>query len=330
MRALEFENEQQVRSYYNSRYEANYMDEWDVGKIMMVKDILLSLRVSPGSRILDYGCGTGFFTDLIRRFSMRVEVVGADISEAAVTKARKRLPQISFMVLNRDTMDPASQLFDIIFTHHVLEHVFDLRRTIEDIRSRLAPGGCIVHILPCANEGSLEYRICACYPDGIEKERGNRFFCEDPSHLRRLTSNDLIALHAAEGLTVEKEFYANQFWGAVRLISEANPKYIAELLDPRRALPDRRSFVLLWRTAMVSLFWLRFAARMNFRKKFDLSRQSWRQVVAGFGIGTLGLLCWPASRLIDWIVCFLSSWEWRRRNADRAGSEMALVFRDAR
>jgi len=119
---------------------------------------------------LDFGCGNGVFTDVIKRaLPTGWKVYGTDISEIAIENVKKRYPECVFFVA--DDEEFISKRFDFLFTHHVLEHVYNLAQVLKKINDRLKDESTILHILPCGNEGSFEHSICLLRKDGINKMR---------------------------------------------------------------------------------------------------------------------------------------------------------------
>src|SRR5262249_3679663 len=153
---------------------------------------------------LDFGCGTGVFTEVLADALPGWTAFGTDIVETALVKARSRVPSATFAPL-----DDLSGRFDLIFSHHVLEHVMDIRETAARIGRLCAPNGVALNILPCGNPGSFESDICAAVRDGVDPERSNRFYFEDESHLRRLTSDQLVEILDAAGLAPKDVLFAN-------------------------------------------------------------------------------------------------------------------------
>jgi SAM-dependent methyltransferase len=75
-----------------------------------------------GRRVLDVGCGTGFFVEQYR--SLGADVVGVDISEVAVHSLRRRCPAGCFV--HRDAAsEPLGDLgtFDLVSAWEVMMHV---------------------------------------------------------------------------------------------------------------------------------------------------------------------------------------------------------------
>ncbi len=107
----------------------------------------------------------------------------------------------------------------------------NLSETFATFNTYLKPNASQLHILRCGNRGSLEYRICDLKSNGIEK--GNRFFFEEPGHLRRLTTDEFTNCERQIGFTLKKEFYSNQFDGAINWITKSSPRFVKKLTDDK-------------------------------------------------------------------------------------------------
>jgi 2-polyprenyl-3-methyl-5-hydroxy-6-metoxy-1,4-benzoquinol methylase len=109
-----------------------------------IAEILAFTR--PESPILEIGCATGEFLATLRRYG-RQNVVGTDWSLNASQIAQKRH---GLQVYTGDLLElelPVEH-FDLIVTRHVLEHVADPRRTLEQVNKLLRPGGLAIFTIP--------------------------------------------------------------------------------------------------------------------------------------------------------------------------------------
>ena len=52
----------------------------------------------PGAKVLDVGCASGGFFNIMRSFAPHVEYTGIDLSDKAVELAKERYPEAKFMV----------------------------------------------------------------------------------------------------------------------------------------------------------------------------------------------------------------------------------------
>jgi 23S rRNA (guanine745-N1)-methyltransferase len=111
---------------------------------------LAGIRIPRGARVLDVGCGDGFYlASLAGRFGL--EGFGVDISTAAVDAAAQRYPGQRWIAANGDRRLPfADQSFDCILS-------ITARHNPEEFHRLLAPGGRLLLALP-ANDDLAELR----------------------------------------------------------------------------------------------------------------------------------------------------------------------------
>jgi 2-polyprenyl-3-methyl-5-hydroxy-6-metoxy-1,4-benzoquinol methylase len=116
-------------------------------------------------KILDLGCGTGWFAHRLAQFG---EVTGIDLSETAIALARSQFPGVSFLCGNlHEAALPAGQ-FDIVVAQEVIAHVPDQPAFVRRIAELLKPDRYL--IVTTANKLVMERVDWASEPPGhIEK-----------------------------------------------------------------------------------------------------------------------------------------------------------------
>jgi SAM-dependent methyltransferase len=110
------------------------------------------LRLAPGQRVLDLGCGPG---DILQ-FLPAVDYVGYDINPAYIERARKRFAgRGKFHCQAVDENLPVENPFDVVIAHGVLHHLDDeaARALFRLARRALKPGGRLVTFDGCYAEG---------------------------------------------------------------------------------------------------------------------------------------------------------------------------------
>jgi len=107
------------------------------------------LKIAPGDRILDVGCGAGFFLRIAARLGAIVQ--GVEPSEVGAERARASGLTVFTGGLEDYAAKYAGKPFDIITANHVLEHVPDPVATLSVIKSLLAPGGFVWIAVPNAD-----------------------------------------------------------------------------------------------------------------------------------------------------------------------------------
>jgi ubiquinone/menaquinone biosynthesis C-methylase UbiE len=100
--------------------------------------------LSPSPRLLDFGCGPGYFSILFARMGYLVD--GFDISENSVTFARKLAQKhgydemTNFVVGVAEDLSYGDESFDTVCGIDILHHV-DITRSVQECHRVLKPGG---------------------------------------------------------------------------------------------------------------------------------------------------------------------------------------------
>jgi len=104
-------------------------------------------NVRAGDRVLDLGCGEGDFTVWLAEAGARV--LGVDVAEAALRRARRRHPGVEFELAPIDGELPVPDAsYDVVWASEVIEHVADTGRWLSEVRRVLAPGGRLLVTTP--------------------------------------------------------------------------------------------------------------------------------------------------------------------------------------
>jgi 2-polyprenyl-3-methyl-5-hydroxy-6-metoxy-1,4-benzoquinol methylase len=108
------------------------------------------LRVAPGMRVLDVGCGVGRWSRLLA--ARGAHVTGVDLSPTMIDEARRRAADAGlgdrcrFLVQDSSVLD-AGEPFDLVLGVTVLQHILDpqaLHAAVTQIARHAAPHGRIV------------------------------------------------------------------------------------------------------------------------------------------------------------------------------------------
>lgn len=119
---------------------------WDRSAESRLRVSLAAIRALAPRRVLDVGCGDGFFGLRIQA-ETGAEVWGVDISQASVSLAESR--GLPCRVCDAGSAIPFEDgYFDLVFCGEVLEHMLNPDRFLEEIRRVLAPGGHVVLTTP--------------------------------------------------------------------------------------------------------------------------------------------------------------------------------------
>jgi SAM-dependent methyltransferase len=100
----------------------------------------------PGARVVDLGCGSGVFTELLRRRGY--SAVGVDISPKLVTLGRARYPGLELLEGDAENLPFPSGSFDGALLSGLVHHFPDPRRLAAEVNRILKPGGRFVAFDP--------------------------------------------------------------------------------------------------------------------------------------------------------------------------------------
>lgn len=306
-------------NYYEERYARGYMETFPDETRRKIVEVIHSLDLPESGEALDYGCGNGRLTEVIRQALPGWRVYGTDISTIAIEKARECFPNCNFFVAGDEEF--ADKKFDFLFTHHVLEHVYNLRQVFDEMVHRLKDTSAMLHILPCGNEGSFEHSICLLRKDGIDPELENRFFFDGEGHVRRLDTERLSKLCAERGFVLTKEYYSYQYHGAIDLITQSGPWYARMLTDTSSAVDENAKRKLRkLRYYLMGISMMRLPVQVE--SKWGKKNKTVRDYIFLLG----GLALYIFAKPVDLYWRGKTREEWRTRKMERNGSEMLLYF----
>jgi len=110
-----------------------------------------TLFPEPAGRLLDVGCGSGFYLPLLSRYAE--EIVGFDLSPEMVEGAwelirAKGVSNVELFIGDAEQIDLPAGTFDYILCFDVLHHIPDLPGALKEMYRLLRPGGRLVAIEP--------------------------------------------------------------------------------------------------------------------------------------------------------------------------------------
>jgi SAM-dependent methyltransferase len=150
--------------------ERSTINDWKNRRHEMVLRLVASLR-GERLRLLDLGCGPGWYTEKLARFG---EVTGIDLSDEAINLARSLYPGIAFIAGSLYDVPIPAQHFDVVVSQEVIDHVEDAPALLDRAADALKPGGHL--ILSCANRFVM---------DRLEN---GEFPAQPPEHISRYRS----------------------------------------------------------------------------------------------------------------------------------------------
>ena len=149
--------------------------------------------LAPGSRLLDFGCGDGWFLDSMKKAGVQCE--GYEFQPDHAERLQTCLGVPVFGDIDRLTRERTGS-YQVITLHNVLEHVADPRSTVTALARLLAPGGLLFVVVP--NVDSWEGRLFARRWHGLDPPRHVSF--PGPAVMRALATGVGLQLESVRSV----------------------------------------------------------------------------------------------------------------------------------
>lgn len=160
-------------------------------------DRLAEKYVTPGNRVLDFGCGPGFFTrEFAKRVGVNGQVFSVDLQEEMLSILRRKLEpeglleRITTHRCLTDSINLPQDLngtFDAAFTIFVVHEVPDPAKLFREIAALLKPGGTLFYTEPPFIVSGKEFRdnLALAEDAGFRQVGQSWFFVNRASTLQK-------------------------------------------------------------------------------------------------------------------------------------------------
>lgn len=129
----------------------------------------LVAKLTPGSRVLELGCGTGNYITTLRS-QVGCECVGVDPSAEMLEQLRARGSDVVTLQNPAERLELASERFDLVYSVDVIHHIKDRRRAFAEAFRVLREGGSIVTATD--SEWIIRHReiLAVYFPETVDVE----------------------------------------------------------------------------------------------------------------------------------------------------------------
>ena len=146
------------------------LENYQQGKAVDVFDVIVAalqnLKGKDGGKsLLEVGCSSGYYSEVLKIRNLPFSYTGCDYSEAFIALGRQYYPDVPFFVQDATALDFAESAFDVVVSGCCLLHIPDFEKAIAET-ARVARQYAIFHRTPVVTGVPHQYYRKQAY--GIE------------------------------------------------------------------------------------------------------------------------------------------------------------------
>lgn len=136
----------------------------------------LILENVVGPKVLDAGCGRGLTSLLMSERDDIKEIHAIDLQKEVLPDAKKNVTsdKVHFHCGFVEDLEFADESFNTVVLTEVIEHVYDVDKTLKGIHRVLKPGGRLV--ITCPNKGKINKLHLRTIDINFMKKAGGKYF----------------------------------------------------------------------------------------------------------------------------------------------------------
>jgi ubiquinone/menaquinone biosynthesis C-methylase UbiE len=149
------------------------LDAYHRGASVPVFDALVDIMRGnidglQGARVLEVGCSSGYYSEVLAIKGLEVQYEGCDYSPSFIELARQKYPDIPFKVQDATKLDYASGSFDIVISGGCILHIPEYEAAIAEA-ARVSRRWVVFHRTPVLHiQGPIMYTKKAYGIDTLE------------------------------------------------------------------------------------------------------------------------------------------------------------------
>ena len=169
----------------NNKYYPTYRWEWGKTLSLLQQEKNIDLEKT---NLLDVGCGSGVFLELVRENNKKINAIGVDSTFTSIELCKTKGLKAFCCTLGEFNNHTYEQI-DIITLWHVLEHVSDPLNLIKTAKNLITSNGSIYFSVPLS---PASYEALKLDPLNLP-----------PHHLTRWSISSLLKLAEASNMSIE-------------------------------------------------------------------------------------------------------------------------------
>lgn len=129
--------------HIQTRLNQSLVTVGDMALKRRARNIVLNLELRDGDRVLEIGCGNGYFLSLLNRLGRKISLTGIDNDELALKDAKKFIgdDEVKLNFADAAKLPFPANSFDKIIMSEVIEHVKDEEKCLNEAYRVLKSSG---------------------------------------------------------------------------------------------------------------------------------------------------------------------------------------------
>ena len=166
-------------------------------------------KMSGKKRILEIGCGRGFYLKALKEISPKIEITGVDLNPKYLEIAKKYVDNKEVKIIkgNAIKLEFKENSFDGLIASEILEHIKDDKKVLKEIRRLLKPGGEVIISVPNKEYPFLWDPLNWCLERFFRTHVPKKIWWLAgiwAGHIRLYSEDELIKKVKESGLIIEK------------------------------------------------------------------------------------------------------------------------------
>jgi ubiquinone/menaquinone biosynthesis C-methylase UbiE len=196
--------------------------------------ILDRIRIPENARVLELGCGTGILWRGPAQVPREWRVILTDMSGGMIRETRASLAKLghSFNYAQADAqaIPFRDESFDAVIANHMLYHVPDIPRALDEIRRVLKPSGfCYAATMGLAHMRELDELSARFFSIPRTTDSASRFGLESGEAFMRRAFSDVTLERYPDSLSVTEAAPLMDYFCSMRVRSRVSDEQIAAL-----------------------------------------------------------------------------------------------------